>query len=430
MRARRCSMTGLVAGSLLLVVLLAGCTDAGEPSEEDPEPAPDTEPSSPPIGVDVAVVPPARSTTAPAILAALDVDLQVLATANEPEVREIRVLPPDEPVFVRDLAEFAGRDAVDLTCVVEADGARIVTDLRDLRPAVRYCAVVGAAPEESPPDGIDLVVLRADELGHVVGIAAAALPGDHVGVASGGSDLPVDGFVDGLLAGLGETTVTRLELDDAAETDDEDPPDPGTRVARAVTAGVDTIVVGWGADAPALVAAAQEAGLQVVGPQELAADDEGEGFALTWRIRWDRVLQPAVDRVAERSDPAERSVGFGQGVFEVQLPGDVPELADLVDQAIAELTTGVRDPLTPPEPPPDPDPEEDDEGDDGDQDGDGDGDAEGEDGPADDPDTGDPDGDGAGDEDGPGDADTPATPEGPPASPPEGRAPSDGAPGS
>lgn len=412
MRARRCSITGLLAGSLVLVALLAGCTDTGDPPEEEPEPAPESQPSAPRIGVDVAVVLPAGSTTAPTSLAALDVDLQVLETANQPEVREVRVLTPDEPVFVRDLAEFAGRDAVDLTCVVEADGARIVTDLRDLWPAARYCAVVGAAPDEPPADGIDLLVLRAEELGHVVGVAAAALPGDHIGVASGGSDLPLDGFTDGLLAGLGETTVTRLELDEGSDADGEEPPDAGTRIARAVTAGVDVIVVGWGADAPALAAAAQEAGLQVVGPQELAADEEGRGFEVTWRIRWNRVLQPAIDRVAERSDPADRSMGFGQGVFELRLPGGVPELAARIDQAIAEITAGVRDPLTPPPPPPDTD-DTDDETDDDDGDGeddgaddqDGDG-GQGDDGPADDPDAADPDADDDADEDDPGGPDT------------------------
>lgn len=426
MRARRCSGTGLVAGSLVLVALLVGCTDAGDPPQQDPEPAPGTEVAPPPIGVDAAVVLPARSATAPATLAALSVDLNVLETANQPEIRQVRVLTPDEPVFVRDLAEFAGRDSADLTCVLEDDGARIVTDLHDLRPAARYCAVVGTAPEEPPPDGIDLLVLRVRELGHVVGVAAAALPSEHVGVAAGGSDLPLDGFIDGLLAGLGETTVTRMEQDGSPNEDGEEPPDPATRIARAVAAGVDTVVLGWGSDAPALAAAAQQAGLRVVGPQELAADDEDRSFAVTWRIRWDRVLQPAVDRVVERSDPAERSVGFGQGVFELRLPGGTPQLEDLVDQVIAELTTGVRDPLIPPEPPPDTE-----------TDGDGDqtenGGVEDGDGGTDDPDGDDEDADGSPDDDEPGDPDTPDTPNAPverPVDPSQNGAPPDRARGS
>lgn len=375
MRARRRSMTSLATGSLLVAALLVGCTDAGDPPVEDPEPAPESTPSPPPMGVEMAVIPPARSTTADAALTAFDVDLQVLETANRPEVREIRLLTPDEPVFVRDLAAFAGREGADLTCVVEADGARIVTDLHGLRPAARYCAVVGEVPEEAPADGIDLVVLRSEELGHVIGVAAAGLAGDHVGVAAGGSDLPLDAFVDGLLAGLGETMVTRLEAGEESADDGGNTIDPETRVTQALALGVDTVVVGWGADAPALAAAAQRAGLQVVAPQELVGDGQDRGAAVTWRIRWNRVLQPAVDRAAERSDPAEPSVGFGQGVFEVRLLGGTSALQELVDQAIAEITAGVRDPLAPPEPPdPPPDDDGDDTGEDGDDTGeDGDG---------------------------------------------------------
>lgn len=342
MSARR-GRPGLVPAALLgcLVLLLGACTGTEDIATDEPEPEVEASEPSPQVGVEAAVVLPPRSRVAAQALDAIDVDLQVLEAANQPELRAVWPLMPDDVVFVRDLALYAGQRSADLTCVLGPDGPSLVAELAALRPAARFCAVVGIPPEDPPPPEIDLLVVRAEELGHVVGIATAALPGERIAIATGTTDLEGERFVDGFVAGLGQLAVLRLDHD-------EEEADPTEIVSRALAGDADSILLGSGREAPGIAAAARAAGLRIIGPQALADAEDDRGFGVTWRIRWDRVLQPSVDRVIGRSDPAGRSLGFAEDIFDVRIPAGSTRVEDMIEQAITQIGSGVRDPLQPP----------------------------------------------------------------------------------
>ncbi len=352
MSARSRHSPARVVIAVLLGLALCACTDNGAPDPVEPEESAEDPEPPPQVGIDAAVVLPPRSATAAPTITAIDVDLQVLEAANQPELGSVRGLTPDEPVFVRDLARFAGQRGADLTCVLGDDGHDVVMDLHRLHPAARFCAVVVTEPETPSAAGIDVLVLRSAEVGHVVGRAAEALPGDRVAVAVGGGALEQGPFLEGLRAGLGGVGVTML---DDADLDGEE------LVRRAVAAGTTTIVVGTDDRAPAVIAAARTAGLAIVAPAELASD--GDGVAVTWRVRWDRILQPSIDRAVGRTEPAGLSMGFAEGVFDVQVVSGPVSLDTLVPELIADIERGALDPLTaaPPPPPPPPPPDEPDE---------------------------------------------------------------------
>ncbi len=331
--------TGLLAA---LVLLLSACTTAEDVAPEEPEPeTPVTEPA-PQVGVEAAVVLPPRTRTAAQVLDAIDVDLQVLEAANQPELRTVWTLTPDDAVFVRDLARYAGQRSADLTCVLGPDGPSLVAELAALRPAARFCAIVGLPPEDPRPAGIDLLVVRAEELGHVVGMAAAALPGDRIAIAETTTDLEGSRFLDGFVAGIGQLEVLVFDDVDA---------EPAELVARAGAGGAQSILLGSGQDAPAIAEAARAEGIRIIGPQALSDSEDDRAFGVTWRIRWDRVLQPSIDRVVGRSDPAGRSLGFAQSIFDVRIPAGSSAVEDIVEQGVTEIGSGDRDPLEPPAPP-------------------------------------------------------------------------------
>ncbi|TVR37470.1 MAG: hypothetical protein EA388_01505 [Nitriliruptor sp.] len=329
-----------------LAVVIGACTPTEDTSVDEPAPEVEDVEPSPQVGAVAAVVLPPRSRTTTPVLDAIDVDLRVLESGNEPELGTVRTLIPDEVVFVRDLALYAGQRAADLTCVLGPEGPSLVDELATLRPAARYCAIVGIPPEEPPPSEIDLLIVRAEELGHVVGMATAALPGERFAIATATTDLEGERFVDGFVAGLGQREAVLL--------DDED--EPSQIVARALADDVDGILVGSGHEAAAIADAARAADIPLIGPQALADAGDDEGFAVTWGIRWDRILQPSVDRLVGRSQPRGLSLGFSEGIFDVRSPVGSARIEELIEQAIAEIGDGTRDPLQPPAAPDPPEP--------------------------------------------------------------------------
>jgi hypothetical protein len=339
MSARRHRPGLLPVVVLGLSMLLGACTATEDTATDEPEPDVAVTEPPPQVGVEAAVVLPPRVLAAEQVLDAIAVDLQVLEAANEPELRAVWALHPDDAVFVRDLALYAGQRSADLTCVLGPDGPSLVAELAALRPAARFCAVVGLAPAEAPPRGIDLLVVRAEELGHIVGMATAALPGDRIAIAVGTTKLEGSRFIDGFVAGVGQLEVLLLD-DDAVE--------PTEIVARAVAGGADSILLGSGDEAPAMVDAARTAGLSIIGPQALAEAEDDRGFGITWRIRWDRVLQPSVDRVVGRSEPAGRSLGFSENIFDVRVPAGSAAVEGVIEQGVTEIEDEDRDPLQPP----------------------------------------------------------------------------------
>lgn len=330
-----------------LALVIGACTPTEDTAVDEPAPEVEEVEPSPQVGAVAAVVLPPRSRAATSVLDAIDVDLQILGSGNEPELRTVRTLVPDEKAFVRDLALYAGQRSADLTCILGPDGPSLVDELAVLRPTARYCAIVGIPPEQPPPSEIDLLIVRAEELGHVVGMATAALPGERFAIATGTTGLEGERFVDGVVAGLGQREAVLLD-------DDED--EPAQIVARALAEDVDGILVGSGHEASAIAEAARAADIPLIGPQALADAEDDEAFAVTWRIRWDRVLQPSVDRLIGRSPPRGLSLGFSEGIFDVRSPVASTRIEELIEQVIAEIGDGTRDPLRPPVVPDPPEP--------------------------------------------------------------------------
>ncbi len=334
-----------------LAVGLFGCTE--EPEEPAPEPAPAVEDEEPAalLGAQVVVVLPPRTSLSAEVAAAMEDDLQRLADEYDEEVRVVRTRYPDDAVFVRDVAGLSVREGADLLCVFGAVGRQVTSDLRELHPASRFCAVTPNDPPEEPEDRVDIVALRVVELGHLLGAATVALAdGEAVALALGPTELQRGRFREGLEAALGTTPIIDL--------DEEIPPEEA--VTAAVEDGAAVVLVGTGPDAALQTEAAIEAGAQVITHRSLAGS--GDEVALTWHIRWDLALAPAIDRFLGRSGPAELDLGLTDGIFELELGEGAPAGLEAVLAAVEELIVeGERDPFEAVEPE---EPEEVDDGED------------------------------------------------------------------
>lgn len=318
-----------------LAVGLLSCTD--EPDEAAPEPAPvveDEEPA-PLLGAEVVVVLPPRTTLSAEVASAIDDDLQRLAGEYDDEVRVVRTSHPDDAVFVRDVAGLSVREGADLLCVFGAVGRQLASDLRELYPVGRFCSVTPNDPPEEPEDRVDVVALRVVELGNLLGAAAVELAdGDPVVVALGPTELQRGRFREGLEAALGSTTVV--------EPDEELPPDEA--VAAAVEDGAAVVLVGTGPDAAIQTEAAIEAGAHVITHRSLVG--AGDEVALTWHVRWDLALAPAMDRFLGRPEANELDVGLADGIFELEVGPAAPGGLEAVMAAVEDqLLEGERDPF-------------------------------------------------------------------------------------
>lgn len=351
MISRQHRARGLRAGAFAvgvgLAVGLLSCTE--EPEEAAPEPAPVTEDEEPAplLGAEVVVVLPPRTTLSAEVAAAIDEDLQRLGGEYDEEIRVVRTRYPDDAAFVRDIAALSVREGSDLLCVFGAVGRQLTSDLQELHPVSRFCSVTPNDPPEEPEDRVDVVALRVVELGNLLGAAAVELAdGDPVVLALGPNELQRGRFREGLEAALGQTPIIEL--------DEELPPDEA--VDAAVADGAAVVLVGTGPDAAIQTEAAIEAGAHVITHRSLAGPRDE--VALTWQIRWDLALAPAIDRFLGRPGVVQLDVGLTDGIFELAVGEGSPAGLEAVLAGVEEqLLEGERDPfeVVEPEEPEEPD---------------------------------------------------------------------------
>lgn len=338
--ARQVGVARRATAALVAVVLVVvgGCAEDPAPPPEAPELVDVTPP--PPVGAKVGVVLPTAGTLHPLVLDHVRADLAALARRVTGDVREVRGLLPDAPAFVADLGVFLAEEGADLVCVLTPDGVAVVRAQQRLVPDRRYCALGGTSTAD-PPEGIDLVLPRLDELGHLVGagLAAAVRPGGAVALAIAPTELEAGRFSEGLRAALAHT--------DTLEVDRSLPPEEV--VAAVVAAGAEALVVGSGPRAPDLVAAAVAAGIRVVGPEAVVASLQPEEIVVSWRVRWDVVLRGPVDRLLGRELPAPLSPGVNEDAFWVSLGrGLSARVVTEIERVERSLERGELDPLAPP----------------------------------------------------------------------------------
>ena len=345
-----------VVAAVVVVALLGACTADDEPdAATEPPVAAEDEGAAGPMGAEVALILPPAGVLDPAAADALDTQARTLGDDLPRGIDDVSVHVPDSTTFARDLAGVFGDRGVDLVCFLGPDAVSVVTGSAERYRATRYCASPADRPDDGTsefgeePDGEDQSVtrleVRAEELGHVVGVGARRAAGDGaVGLLLGGDELPDDRFEAGLEAGLAGTEVLRpedvdedLDADAAAEK----------RAHALLDEGATVVVIDGAAGSTAAVAALGDEAVLVGPAWVLDAAGVDDVVALTWTTRWDRVLGPLIEAVVE-DDAGARTFGIAEGAFEVT-PGSAASSSTgaAVADAVADLADDLRDPLSP-----------------------------------------------------------------------------------
>jgi hypothetical protein len=339
----------------LVVILAVGaqaCTSEPDPRPSDPPLVEDDAPQEVGGSSAALILPPAEALD-DAVAEELREQLEAIAADAPDGVSEVRVHAPEDETFAGDLAATFGDRGVDLVCAMGDGALRAVASPSEVHRATRYCAVPaehaeGDAPlldeqNEGDHEGDDAdeatrLELRAEELGHAVGVGARRAAGDGpVGLLLGGDELPGARFEAGLLAGLDGVDVVEVEDTGAPATE---------QLEALVGAGATAVVLDGGPDA-SVAAGALDGRAGLVAPSAVAAGHEDE-TVLTWSVRWDRLMTPRLRGLVEDDDPPERSFGFAEQAFEVTIGAAASATTGAaVADAVAGLRTGTRDAVLP-----------------------------------------------------------------------------------
>jgi hypothetical protein len=320
---------------LLLLVLAAACTGSEPPPSPEPDPTPAEEPA--PSGVDVAVVLPPEGDPTSLALVDAEARLDDLAEDRVGDVARIRTVRVDDADFVPDTAALLADGGSDLVCVLGNGGQQVVADLASRFPATRFCAVGG--PDPDGPRNVDAFEVAHEELGHVLGTAAALLAAERpVGIVLGDETDERARRRAGAVAALDGA---ELAVDTAVAG-----PDEAADLVAALSDAPPLGVVLLDTTSAALTEALQEAAPLRVAPAGTAAEPPA---TVRWSIRIDTIVGAAVDRVVVPDEPEPLlRLGFAQQLFSLSFEAAVPEeVADAVEVVADELARGVRDPLTP-----------------------------------------------------------------------------------
>jgi basic membrane lipoprotein Med (substrate-binding protein (PBP1-ABC) superfamily) len=342
MGRQRVSGWRVATAAVVATMSLGACTSAPEPATPAaPTPDPPA-PASPPAGLRVGfVLPPAASDEDDQRLQ-LAADLQQVDELRAEGISDLRVLEADGPEFVGDLATLLAERGTDLVCVLGPQAQQVVAPLAVRHPQLRFCAVPAGASE--PPTNLAAVDLRFDELGHLLGAAAAEVAGDGPIAAIIGSDRAgVTRLRDGIRA-----AVTGIPLLERAPNDEEE---VAEAVDEAIEAGASVLVLDLGTGAVDAVERAAEAGLLVVAPAAVMDQVEGSGpvTLLAWQVRWELPLRSVVAALLDPDVRVPDGFGLADDVFDLRygaaLTDDARERLEAVE---SELRRGQREPRDPP----------------------------------------------------------------------------------
>jgi hypothetical protein len=332
-----------VVASLGVALAVLACTSPAEeatPPPETPEPPPATTPAG---GIRVGFVLPPAASDEDEQRTRLAGDLQLVGALRDEGISEVRTVEPDGPEFVPDLAALLADRRTDLICVLGPGAQQVVAPLAVRHPQLQFCAVPAGASE--PPGNVTVVELRFEELGHLLGVAAAAVAGDGPVASLLGSDRAgVTRLRDGIRAGVGE-----VPLVESAPVDEEE---VLAAVDDAIAQDAEVIVLDVGVAPRAAVERAVAAGLRVLAPSAVLDTLEvQDAVVLSWRVRWDVALRPIVASMIDAEVEPPTSVGLPENVFFTSIGGALTGSArEVVDLATNELRRGVRDPLETPPP--------------------------------------------------------------------------------
>ena len=338
MRVQRVAALLAAPAALVAVLVLTGCTE--EPPPLPPDATPDEQPApAPPSGLKVGVVLPPGDPELDRQLQDLRTEVAGLGSTLPEGFSQLRTVLADGRAFVPDVAALLVRQETDLVCVLGPDGRRTVVELAKLYPERRFCAAPGHA--EDPPEGVVLVDVRFEELGHVVGVAAAAVAGDgDVGAVVGTDRTGRSAFLAGLEAAVGER---RLRSHEAASAEEAE-----VAVRTLLEDDVAVVVIDVGSGGVELLALAAEQAL-VLAPRPLLVDSDAVAAAvLSWRVRWSSLLRLVLVSVVEGDTEPPTSLGLADDAMQVTL-GQAATIGvgSAVDRAVEELRQGTRDPLVP-----------------------------------------------------------------------------------
>lgn len=336
----------IMAALAAFALLAAACTDGDPPPEPIPPPEVEAEEPVVSLSASVGVVLPPADRVAPPIIDAARADLQRLGHAGGTELGPVQAVVPDAEVFSSDLGRLLTERGTSLVCVLGDGAVREVRDLADRHPELRFCA----APIDEPvdlPDAARGIEVRAEELGHLVGAGVrASVGGDgRVGVVLGGGEVPTARFRAGLLAAL-----DGLDVEVAEVRTDDGVPDLRRAVEDVLAEDVDLVVLDGAAGAAEAAALAAES-VPVALPTALLRDGVAtRDTVVSWRVRWDEVLAPAVRELVDDDRPlGPWSVGLAEGALTANVgPAAGPGVRRAVERVRAELADGSRDPLAPP----------------------------------------------------------------------------------
>jgi hypothetical protein len=289
-RAHRCRR---IASALVVALALSACT-ADEPQPVEPPTEEPDDPGNAAVGRDVAVILPPRGGADEAFLADLRDQLVDADELLGDRVDTVTTYVPASPAFIGDLARSFAERGIAVVCAIGPDAIEQLRPLVARFPAVEFCAIDGRPVGENDPDGLRRVILRTEELGHAVGVAARLEAGDDgiVGLVLGGDASGPSRFRSGLLAGLGDSEVVEADVPEGTQAT------PTDRLEAVLAAGATHVVVDG---APGMTAAVEaiDGRAGVLGPEEIlaAAGLSADAAVPTltpvvadWRFRWPRTL--------------------------------------------------------------------------------------------------------------------------------------------
>jgi hypothetical protein len=322
---------------VVALVVVAACTDAqDEPEVLVPAPAVEEAPLTTGAGPGVGVVLPRADAVDPVTADSLAADVRRLERELGRSIGPVQVFQPEGAAFVGDLVGLAVVRRTGLTCLLGAGATSILVPHAQRHPELAFCAAP-SDPDGDLPDNVAAIELRAEELGAVVGVAARATAGDGpVGLILGGPELPTEQFRSGLQAALDGTAV----IEPGGEPEDA--------LATILAAGAEVVVVDGGVGSRAAIDRAAGQATVIAPAPLLATGDVAAAAVLSWRVRWDLVLLPTIQRRIDPDLPAVSSVGFAEQAFELTIgPAATLTARSRIDDLADVLAAGTVDAADP-----------------------------------------------------------------------------------
>lgn len=343
------------AAALVAVTALVGCT-APEPPPPDDDP-PTAEDETGPTRYRVGVVLNVDGGTDTADVDDLTGRLADLEDRRSSDVAEVRAVVPDAPVYALDVAAVLADDGYDLVCVLGRVVRADVADLADRYPGTRFCTV---GEDDLLPDNVTAVDLAQEELGHVLGVAAAELAagGPVAWLIADESDARLrraEGGAAGLAGTPAALTVVPTEtVDEGATLDLDDDADVAIDLVELRDAlddladEQDDAVAVHVVDGPASLfddPLAELPSVPVVAPGPVGRTDS-VAVDVRYTIAVDAIVERALAVLTDPDAEHDVTLGFADDAF-VLTTGD-EALGDRLDAVIEELVAGDRDPLASP----------------------------------------------------------------------------------